>query len=191
MPDYNDCTDNELAALLINGDQGAYTQLYNRFKGILYVHAYRILQDKEDAKDIVQELFTVLWVKRDSLTLKTGIASYLYAAVRNRVFDKISSKKVESRYFESLKDFSLEEGYSTDSVMQEKELSALIEKEIAALPDKMRQIFELSRKNNLSHKEIATQLILSDKTVKKQVNNALRILRLKLGSLNTIFFTFF
>lgn len=191
MPDYNDCTDNELAALLINGDQGAYTQLYNRFKGILYVHAYRILQDKEDAKDIVQELFTVLWVKRDSLTLKTGIASYLYAAVRNRVFDKISSKKVESRYFESLKDFSLEEGYSTDSVVQEKELSALIEKEIAALPDKMRQIFELSRKNNLSHKEIATQLILSDKTVKKQVNNALRILRLKLGSLNTIFFTFF
>lgn len=191
MPDYNDCTDNELAALLINGDQGAYTQLYNRFKGILYVHAYRILQDKEDAKDIVQELFTVLWVKRDSFTLKTGIASYLYAAVRNRVFDKISSKKVESRYFESLKDFSLEEGYSTDSVMQEKELSALIEKEIAALPDKMRQIFELSRKNNLSHKEIATQLILSDKTVKKQVNNALRILRLKLGSLNTIFFTFF
>lgn len=191
MPDYNNCTDNELAALLINGDQRAYTQLYNRFKGILYVHAYRILQDKEDAKDIVQELFTVLWVKRDSLTLKTGIASYLYAAVRNRVFDKISSKKVESRYFESLKDFSLEEGYSTDSVMQEKELSALIEKEIAALPDKMRQIFELSRKNNLSHKEIATQLILSDKTVKKQVNNALRILRLKLGSLNTIFFTFF
>lgn len=191
MPDYNNCTDNELAALLINGDQRAYTQLYNRFKGILYVHAYRILQDKEDAKDIVQELFTVLWVKRDSLTLKTGIASYLYAAVRNRVFDKISSKKVESRYFESLKDFSLEEGYSTDSVVQEKELSALIEKEIAALPDKMRQIFELSRKNNLSHKEIATQLILSDKTVKKQVNNALRILRLKLGSLNTIFFTFF
>jgi len=167
MPDYNNCTDNELASLLIDGDQKAYAQLYDRFKGILYVHAYRILQDREDAKDIVQELFTVLWVKRSSLVFKTGIASYLYTSVKNRVFDKISSKKVASRYFESLRDFTLDEGYSTDDIIQEKELSALIEKEIAALPDKMRQIFELSRKGNLSHKEIASQLVLSDKTVKK------------------------
>lgn len=191
MPDYNNCTDNELAALLIDGDQKAYAQLYDRFKGILYVHAYRILQDREDAKDIVQELFTVLWIKRSGLILKTGIASYLYTSVRNRVFDKISSKKVASRYFESLKDFTLDEGYSTDDIIQEKELSALIEKEIAALPDKMRQIFELSRKGNLSHKEIANQLVLSDKTVKKQVSNALRILRLKLGSLGVMLFTMF
>jgi len=191
MPDYNNCTDNELASLLIDGDQKAYTQLYDRFKGILYVHAYRILQDREDAKDIVQELFTVLWVKRSSLVFKTGIASYLYTSVKNRVFDKISSKKVASRYFESLRDFTLDEGYSTDDIIQEKELSALIEKEIAALPDKMRQIFELSRKGNLSHKEIASQLVLSDKTVKKQVSNALRILRLKLGSLCSMLFTLF
>jgi len=189
MPDYNNCTDNELASLLIDGDQKAYAQLYDRFKGILYVHAYRILQDREDAKDIVQELFTVLWVKRSSLVFKTGIASYLYTSVKNRVFDKISSKKVASRYFESLRDFTLDEGYSTDDIIQEKELSALIEKEIAALPDKMRQIFELSRKGNLSHKEIASQLVLSDKTVKKQVSNALRILRLKLGSLGSMLFT--
>jgi len=62
-------------------------------------------------------------------------------------------------------------------------LEVLIEKEIACLPSKMRQVFELSRKANLSHKQIATQLDLSEKTVKNQVNNALKVLKLKLGSL--------
>ncbi len=58
---------------------------------------------------------------------------------------------------------------------------AIIEKEIGALPPKMREVFELSRKENLSHKEIAEKLNLSEKTVKKQVNNSLKILRSKLG----------
>ncbi|HYH56791.1 MAG TPA: RNA polymerase sigma-70 factor [Anseongella sp.] len=180
-------TDNELAQLLREGDKAAYTEVYNRFKGLLYVHAYRMLQDREEAKDVVQELFTVLWTKRSTLFFKTGIASYLYASVRNRVFDRISRKKVESSYFESLKDFIPRTDCSTDTRVQEKELAALIEKEITALPVKMREIFELSRKANLSHKEIAEQLIISDKTVKKQVSNALKILRLKLSVVIIIF----
>src|SRR5262249_31871319 len=156
--DYRNCTDRELASLLIEGNHGAYTELYNRFKGVLYVHAFRMLQNKDDAKDIVQDLFTALWTKRADLNFRSGVASYLYTAVRNRVIDEISHKKVRSRYIESLKEFSLEAGYSEDELLHEKELSALIEKETAALPDKMRQIFELSRKVNLSHKEIAEKL---------------------------------
>lgn len=190
MNGYSSYTDNELAQLFKANDQAAYTELYHRFKGILYVHAYRMLQDKEEAQDIVQELFTVIWHKRSTLEFKSGVSSYLYASVRNRVFDRISHKKVESHYFESLKDFV--EGYcSTDIIIHEKELSALIEKETEALPAKMRQIFELSRNANLSHKEIAGQLVISDKTVKKQVSNALKILRLKLGNACLILFTFF
>ncbi|HEY4147341.1 MAG TPA: RNA polymerase sigma-70 factor [Chitinophagaceae bacterium] len=187
--DYRSYTDLDLASLLMEGDHGAYTELYQRFKGVLYVHAFRMLQNKDDAKDIVQELFTVLWTKRADLTFRSGVAAYLYTAVRHRVFDHISHKKVESRFFESLKDFVPETGYLEDELLHEKELSALIERETAALPDKMRQIFELSRKVNLSHKEIAEQLLISDKTVKKQVGNALRILRLKLGDA-FFFFTF-
>ena len=188
MNGYSGYTDNELVQLLKENDKAAYTELYHRFKGVLYVHAYRMLQNKEEAQDIVQELFTVLWYKRGSLEFKTGVSSYLYTSVRNRVFDRISHKKVESHYFESLKSFT--EGYcSTDNLLYEKELSALIEKETAALPPKMREIFQLSRNANLSHKEIAEQLVISDKTVKKQVSNAIKILRLKLG--NACFLLFF
>ncbi|MNL67317.1 RNA polymerase sigma factor [compost metagenome] len=60
-------------------------------------------------------------------------------------------------------------------------MTAMIEKEIAALPQKMREVFELSRKQNLSHKEIAEQLGISEQTVSKQVTNALKILKTKLG----------
>ena len=78
----------------------------------------------------------------------------------------------------------LESNYSvTDHRIREKQLTELINKGIADLPDKMREIFELSRKNSLSHKQIAAQLNLSEQTVKKQVNNALRILRTKLGTM--------
>lgn len=183
MRPYCDYTDSELAQLLGKGDKAAYTEIYHRFRGLLYVHAYRILRDREEAKDIVQELFTILWVRRSTLLFKSGMASYLYASVRNRVFDRISRKKVESGYFESLKNFIPPSGCNTDDHVQEKELAELIEKEITALPAKMREIFELSRKEHLSYKEIAEQLIISDKTVKKQVSNALKILRLKLGAL--------
>ncbi|WP_225975133.1 RNA polymerase sigma factor [Anseongella ginsenosidimutans] len=182
MRAYCNCGDKELAQLLKEGDKAAYTELYNRYKGLLYVHAYRILQDKEEAKDVIQDLFIVLWTKREELNYRGGIASYLYASARNRVFDRIARKKVASSYFESLKDFAGHYECSTDKQLEEKELAAIIEKEISALPLKMREIFQLSRMENLSHKEIAEQLIISDKTVKKQVSNALKILRLKLGA---------
>ena len=67
----------------------------------------------------------------------------------------------------------------------------IIENEIANMPGKMREIFELSRKSHLSHREIAETLGISEKTVKNQVNNALKILRTRLGLLNYLIFLFF
>lgn len=173
MGTYRNFTDNELTQLLREGDEAAYTEIYTRFKGILYLHACRMLQDREEAKDVVHDLFTALWVKHACLTFRKGIAVYLYTAVRNRVFDRISHKKVESHYFESLKDF-VPEADPADDLLHEKQLAALVEKEIAALPVKMRTVFELSRKASLSYKEIVGQLKVSDKTVKKQISNALK-----------------
>jgi RNA polymerase sigma factor (sigma-70 family) len=93
----------------------------------------------------------------------------------------IAHQQVESKYVSSLQRF-LEEGYCvTDHQVRERQLAALIEKGISELPPKMREVFELSRKQAMSHKEIAEQLNLSEQTVRTQVKNALRILRLKLG----------
>ncbi|MDQ8005170.1 MAG: RNA polymerase sigma-70 factor [Pedobacter sp.] len=183
MPSYSSFSDAELAELLKKDDSAAYTVIYNRYFHTLYVHALQKLNDKQEAQDVVHELFAQLWNKRQELNIHTNLIGYLYTGIRNKILDHISHQQVKTKYINSLQNF-LESNYSiTDHRIREKQLSELIDKGIADLPEKMREIFELSRKKSLSHKEIATQLNLSEQTVKKQVNNALRILRIKLGTM--------
>jgi len=177
---YDEQSDQHLLSLIREDDEKAFAVLYRRYKGVLYLHACRLLEDEDEAKDALQELFTKLWMKRQDLALGTSLSSYLYAAIRNQILDTFAHKKVQEKYIDSLQKF-LEEGECmTDDYIREKELSKLIEEEVALLPKKMRTVFELSRKVHMTYKEIAFELDISDKTVKKQMNNALRILKHKI-----------
>ncbi|WP_183579689.1 RNA polymerase sigma factor [Mucilaginibacter sp. X5P1] len=188
MLKYNPLTDQQLASLLKDGDHGAYKEIYNRYTGILYRHAFAKLQDREEAKDIVQELFITLWDKYEQIDFQTNLAGYLYRMLQNRILNLIAHKKVASQYIDSLQEFIDYGEAITDHLVRINDLKDLIEREIAGLPDKMREVFELSRKSYLSHKEIAEKLDISEKTVKNQINGALKILRKKLGV--AIFFLF-
>ncbi|WP_316749961.1 RNA polymerase sigma-70 factor [Pedobacter gandavensis] len=183
MTPYTTLADTDLVAHLKDGDKAAFTEIYNRYKGLLYIHAYQKLRNQSEADDVVHELFAVLWTKRTELILRTHLSGYLYQSVRNRILDLISHKKVASEYMLSLQYFIDRNEVETDHLVRANELSARIEREISALPPKMKAVFELSRKANLSHKEIAEKLELSESTVKKHVNNALKILRGKFGIL--------
>lgn len=184
-------SDSELLDSLSVGDEKAFTEIYNRYFGLLYVHAYKILGNEDEAKDLVQDLFSSMWTRRQSIDLTGSLSSYLYSSIRNKVFDILQHRKVESKYIDSLKVFDSKGYVITDHRIREKELNAQIEKEIAALPAKMRIIFEMSRKSYYTHREIAHELNLSEHTVKTQVKNALRILRVKLGTLLSLIFLFF
>jgi len=188
MSAYSKLSDAELISLLKLSNRNAYTEIYKRYTALLYHHAYSKLQNREEARDIVQELFVTIWLKREDLNICTNLAGYLYNAIRNRVLNKIAHQQVESHHLSSLRDFIIKQESITDFLVREKELTFIIESEIARLPAKMREIFMLSRKASLSHKEIASQLSLSEKTVKNQVNNALKILKVKLGSRFSICF---
>jgi RNA polymerase sigma-70 factor (ECF subfamily) len=175
-------SDHELISLFIKGDEAAYTEIYNRFKGILHLHAYKKLGNLEEAKDVVQELFTAIWNNRNEMPQTDNLSGYLYQSLRNRIFNMIAHKKVEAKYIDSISQF-FNEGYViTDHLVREKELHSRIEAEISNLPLKMQQVFLLSRKSYLSHKEIAEKLSISESTVKNQIKNALKILRSKLGT---------
>lgn len=183
MVSYDSPSDSELIQLLKSDDGIAYTMIYNKYFDTLYIHAYQKLRNKEEAQDLVHELFAHLWNKRSSLAIESNLTAYLYTAVRNRVLDFISHQQVESKYISSLQHY-IDQGHCvTDHRVREKQLTTLIDNGILALPEKMRAVFELSRKEKMSHKEIATQLNLSEQTVKKQINNALKILRVKLGTM--------
>ena len=181
MSKYKSYSDEQLVNLLKSGDHDAYTEIYTRFKSVLYVHAYNKLRNTEEAKDIVQDLFLSLWNNKIDFSRTENLSAYLYTAVRNRVFRLIERKGLASNHLNSI--FQSVNGGNniTDYRVRERMLATMIDKEVDALPPKMKEVFLLSRKNNLSHKEIAEQLGISDVTVKKQVNNALKILKSKLG----------
>jgi len=188
---YSALSDDELAFLLQKADHVAYTEIYKRYWALLYRNAYKMLHDEDEATDIVQDIFTKLWEKAEHFQLTTSLSSYLYAAVRNTIITLINRNKLKRYYHASLEDFVNRGEYITENTILEKELAAKIEKEIAALPEKMRLVFELSRKSNLSYAEIAEKLDISEGTVKKQVHNAIKILRFKIGHssrMNILFF---
>lgn len=191
MTEYKNFSDNELSAMVSLGDHVAYAEIYNRYKGILHLHAYKKLGDFEEAKDIVQELFTVFWDKRESIPPTTNLSGYLYTTLRNRIFNIIAHKDVESKYLSSIADFFNQGIAATDHLLRERELGARIEREIENLPPKMREVFLLSRKQNLSHKEIGEILTISESTVKNHIKGALKTLRIKLGLLTFLIFLIF
>ncbi|UKT65018.1 RNA polymerase sigma factor [Pedobacter mucosus] len=182
MSTYRELTDVSLLDLLRKGDRLAYTQVYDRYERLLFMHAYSRLQKKEESRDIVQDIFIVLWNNREKLEITGSFRAYLFTAVRNRIFTLIAKEKLQSEYLSSLENYIKSWNDDTDHNIRYAQLTDIIDQEIARLPNKMREVFELSRHEEMSHREIAEKLEISEQTVKKQVQNALKILKNRLGS---------
>jgi len=182
-------TDQELLERLRSGDTAAYTEIYHRYKFILHQHAWNKVRSKEEAQDILQEVFTNLWLKRETIQISSNLSGYLYSAVRNRVLDHFSHGEVRLKYINQIKPDLSE--VPADHRVRESQLKALIDKEIAELPPRMREVFEMSRKQHMTYKAIAEALGTSEETVKKQVSGALKVLRVKLGIFIYIFVLFY
>lgn len=178
---YTSLTDPQLLDLVKSGDESAFAEIYERYWDIMYIHVLKMLGDENDAKDLVQELFTSLWIKGLNMEFNTNLSGYLYVTARNKVINMIRQNRVRRDYLTSLARFGSEMSNTTLEQLNARDLAAAVEREVKCLPCKMREIFELSRNHDLSHKEIALRLDISDKTVKKQISNALKIIRLKLN----------
>lgn len=181
--------DEEVLHAFQQGDRNAYELIYDKYWAILYRHARKMLQNDEEAKDVVQEVFVTFWLKARETTIHMPLGAFLYTTTRNKILDQIKHSKVKAKYMASLKDEMENAVQPPDALVRQHDLAYQIELEIRMLPAKMREIFELSRKEYRSHKEISEYLNISDKTVKKQISNALHILKAKLGPL-LIFFLF-
>lgn len=181
MRDYSKLSDFELTGLLKQGDNAAFAEIFERYNDLLYAHAYNKLRNKEEAGDAVQDVFIKIWDKHPTLELHTNLAGYLYTMLRNGIFSLISHKNVVSNYAASFNKFRAEGENITDHTIREKQLRAIIEKEIGALPPRMREVFELSRNDGLSNKQIAECLGISEHTVADQIKKALKQLRTRIG----------
>lgn len=170
-------------------DSSSFKGVYDMYWPILYLHAYKMLQDKDEAKDILQDLFIHIWENRDQINF-SQIRPYLYVSLRNRIINRYSHTKVKDRYIESMKYLS-EHMHLYQHVEEDllyKELENNIEEGINHLPERMQEIFRMSRDAELSHSEIAEYLNISPHTVKKTINRALKVIRSKI-TLIAIFFS--
>lgn len=190
MAAYSAYTDLELTTLLKVGDRTAFSEIYQRYWPLLFRHARKLLQGDEEAKDVVQDVFISLWNVVAEFNEHTALSAYLYATTRNKILNIFRRNKVAGTHLESLGNFMDQSTNITDHLLREHMLARQIEEEIANLPDRMREVFELKRKHNLSYKEIAEVMNISDLTVKTQMNKAISILRSKFGDSMNVFSLF-
>jgi RNA polymerase sigma-70 factor (ECF subfamily) len=179
--EYKTFHDVELMDLLKSSDHAAFTEIFHRYSSLLYSHAYNKLRNETEARDVVQEIFVLLWAKREELDLKTNLPGYLYTAVRNNIFNMLKHKKIISAYATVFSSINEQSEVITDHLVRSKQFAAIIDAEIAALPPRMRKVFELRRIEHLSNREVALMLNITESTAADQVKKALRILRMRIG----------
>lgn len=187
MPDNQTLTDQELLTLLREGDEKAFTEIYQRYFHLLYGYAYKKIRDQDLTKDILHDFFTKLWEKRTSIPPINNLPAYLFTTINRKLIDHFLHQKVVDKYVDSFAVFLSSEEEKTDHLIREKQLMVAINNEISALPPRMREVFELSRKQYLSHKEIAERMDISEKTVDRQISNALTILKSRLTAISWLF----
>ncbi|OQP61211.1 hypothetical protein A3860_05725 [Niastella vici] len=171
-------TDDTLLALMANDDKDAFTLLYRRYWEAMYLTAAKALRSTDDAADMVQEVFLSLWNRRHELSITGSLEAYLQTSVKYKVINYIEKNITRRDYLALLADMlNNYEPPDAELQLQLKELQQLVQSAVEQMPGKMRTVYELSRQQHLSHKEIAERLGISDETVKKHIQHALQLIK--------------
>ncbi len=170
--------ENEIANAWMH-DERAFEELFRSHYESLCRSANLLLNDADEAEEMVQNVFVTLWEKRSRLEITTSVKSYLYRSIRNASLNRIKHEKVKREYTTEQELLSAPAAPASHQLLQ-KELQVQISLVIASLPEQCRLIFKMSRFEEMKYAEIADELGISVKTVENQMGKALKILRTKL-----------
>ena len=170
----------ELLGGLRRGEEAAYDAIFRQWYAPLVAMTTSLLRDQGPAEEVVQDVLLELWRRRESITFETSLRAYLFQAARNRGLNYLRRQRVEARG-EATIAAGMPSPEPADSEAREAELNVAIQSAIAGLPDRCREVFELSRIHGRKYSEIATELGISVKTVEAQMGKALRVMREKLA----------
>ena len=157
-----------------------FERLFRTYFVPLSYFASKYVNDLDDAKEIVHNVFLRIWENRDSFDWNQPAKSYLYTAVYKRSLNHIRDRKKMYNYeiADLLENYTADPSYETN--IENSELEFQIRTALNKLPGRCREIFELSRSQGKKYSEIASILDLSVKTVEAQMSKALQILRTEL-----------
>ena len=176
------CADNfseerSLILRLIGGDEDAFCELYATYKNRLIYFAMRFLKSREYAEDVFQDAFTVVWQSRRFINPDASFSSYLYTIMRNRILNQLRNAANEEKLKESILSQALDYTEDTKREVMLNDLKSLISHALQQLTPRQREIFEMSREAQLSHKEIADKLGISINTVQEHISTSLKLIR--------------
>ena len=167
--------DKALFGKIKSGNETAFDALFRRYHRYLVSISYSYTGDIELSRDLSQEVFLDLWKRRKQIEISSSLKSFLRRAVINLSMSKMKSKKL----FTDLQDNKLivESPQQSNILVEYNELRDKLNDLINSLPTRCKEVFEMSRIENKSHKEIAEALKISTKTIENQMTKALKILR--------------
>jgi len=184
----SDHADTLLVTQLRAGNVLAFEQIFNMYQSKLY-HFVRItLSNDNDAEEIVQEVFLKVWARREQIDVSKSFKSYLYAITKNEIHDHLRKVLQQKKFIEqTIHELSIGDN-DVEKIVNFRETDQVIKELINSLPQKRRKVFELSRLEGKTYKQIALEMDISENTVDTQMRKALLFLREKLVKLATCIF---
>lgn len=184
MVSYESFADLQLIDLIRSGDEPAFDEAYKRYWKKLYSEAYKRLRNAELCEEVIQDVFADLWIKREHKQIEQ-LFPYLVTAVRYQVY-MLYKKGKSMPVFEEPLAHMAQESLQADSLFYEKELKESINLWLTMQPEKRREIFKMRFMQELSTREIAEILGVSQKTVQNQLLTATASLRTALGKVVSV-----
>lgn len=187
-------TENDIDRILVDrlkqSDRKSFEQIYEKYAVQLYSVCYRRIQDIEISNDIIHDILLSLWENRNRKDIN-NLRAYLFQALRYKIIDTFQQRSKTHKLYESYL-VNLQKDYiGTDHALRTKLFQELIKAEIDRLPRKMKEVFLLSREQNLTYEQIAQKLGISEQTVRSHMKHALRRLRVKLSFVIFLLFNYY
>lgn len=171
-------SDEQLLQQMSGGDRQAFTTLYQRYWEDLFITAAKALRRKEEASDVVQDVFFSLWNRRNDLDIQGSLAAYLHTSVRYKCIHYIEKNITRRDYLVQLVEVALIGSSPNAEInLHLKEMQQAINKTVAKMPPKMQEVYKLSRQEHLNYREISDCMSISVETVKKHIQHALQLIK--------------
>lgn len=176
--------DNHTILKFREGDESAFTEIYDHFYDKIFSFCKYLLPAIEDARDMTAQIFILLWQKRETLDSYKNLRAFLFLNARNKCFNFLRDRKARSAIDKELNDFTASEQTAIFISEMESELITRIREELEKLPDYYKNILKLSYYQGYNNQEIADKLQISEKTVRNAKSIALKTIRIVLLSRN-------
>lgn len=176
MPDISLTDERDLLQKVALGDGDAYTILFRHYSGQVYDVAMLYLKDSGLAREIVQEVFMKVWLKKADMQQVKQFKDYLFILTRNHIYDSFKKQLVRLKAHDLLLKNQPEAQNDTDHLLLQREYDAILDKAVSGLPPERKKVY-LARKQGWSNEEVSQQLNISVHTVKKQMSLAMHAVR--------------